>query len=83
MQLVSALLFSLPPPLGRNPQIGIKPNAPGGVELQMRGGLAWVVGRKEKLGEGGGARRIGVRGRGSLDGGMATNVQLYLMQIAT
>lgn len=45
--------------------------------------LAWVVGRKEELGEGGGARRIGVRGRGSLDGGMATNVQLYLMQIAT
>lgn len=52
MQLVSALLFSLPPPLGRNPQIGIKPNAPGGVELQMRdvsclgGGEKGEVGRR-------------------------------------
>lgn len=76
MQLVSALLFSLPPPLGRNPQI--KPR----VKLQIRGVSCLDGGEKGVVGSRGG-HEIGVRGRGSLDGGMATNVQLYLLQIAT
>lgn len=51
MQLVSALLFSLPPPLGRNPQI--KPR----VELQMRG-VSCLGGREKGVGGGGADRRL-------------------------